>query len=101
MFRTQSLAFSVRIPVIMSLIMFVVFIEGIIQVTIHPVELGNMTQVIRHLRVVIWSILIPGSNGIESLVKVRVDNLVAKIVVTLLPIVLWHVRRVKVDLCHI
>lgn len=60
-----------------------------------------MTQEVGHLGVIVWCVVVSGSDGVQGLVEVRVDDLVSKVVVTLLPVVLWHVRRVEVDLCHI
>jgi hypothetical protein len=61
-----------------------------------------MTQEVWHLRVLIWLVVVSGSNGVqESLIEVAVNNLIAEVVVTLLPIIFGEVRRVEVNCCHI
>jgi len=48
----------------MSLIMSVVLIERVIQVTVNPSELRDMTKEVGHLGIVIRLIVVSGSNGI-------------------------------------
>ena len=81
--------------------MSVVLVEGVIQVTINPVELWNVTQEVGHLGIIIGFVLVPLPDGVEHLVQIRVDNFVPQVVVPLLPVVLWHVRRIEVNCCHI
>ena len=50
--------------------MSVVLVEGVIQVTINPVELGHVTQEVWHLGVVIGLVVVPLPNRIEHLVQV-------------------------------
>jgi hypothetical protein len=98
---TEGLALTVGVPVIMSLIVAMILVEWIIEVTIDPWSLGNMTKEERHLGVIIRFVVITSTDGVKSLVEIRVNDLVSKVVVTLLPVVLWEVRRVEVDRCHI
>lgn len=100
-FKTKRLSFSVWVPVIMRLIMSVVLIERIIQVTINPIELWDMTKVEWHLRIIIGCIFVSCSNRVQSLIEIWMNNFVAQVIVTLLPVVIWHVWRVKIDSCHI
>ena len=61
-----------------------------------------MTQEVWHLGVVIGFVVVSSSDWVqESLVGIGVDDLVTKVVVTLLPIILWEIRRVEVYSCHI
>lgn len=82
---TESLVLSVGVPVIMGLIMSVILLEGVIEVTVQPVELGNDTQVEGHLRVIIGGVVVTGTDGVNALVGIGVDNLVSKVIVGLLP----------------
>lgn len=83
---TEGLALSVGVPVIMGLIVSVVLLEGVIQVTIDPGKLGHMTQEIGHLGVLVGLVVVSLSDGVEQgLVETGVDDLVAGVVVTLLP----------------
>jgi|TARA_B110000305_G_C19285259_1_gene561384 hypothetical protein len=52
----------------MGLVMSVILIEGIIQVTINPGELWDVTEVEWHLGVFSWLILVDLSEGIKLLV---------------------------------
>tara|TARA_B110000503_G_C6829433_1_gene282184 strand:+ start:84 stop:389 length:306 start_codon:yes stop_codon:yes gene_type:complete len=65
---TEGLSFSIWVPVIMGLVMSVILIEGIIQVTINPGELWDVTEVEWHLGVFSWLILVDLSEGIKLLV---------------------------------
>jgi hypothetical protein len=52
-----------------------------------------MTQKVWHLRVLVWFVVVSGSNWVkECLIKITVDNLIAKVVVALLPIIFREVR---------
>ena len=44
---TESLRFTVRVPVVVILVVSVVFVERVVQVTIDPGKLRNMTEVER------------------------------------------------------
>lgn len=92
MLGTEGLVLSVGVPVIMGLIMFMVLVEGVVQVTVDPVELGDMTQEVGHLGVLIGRVFVPSSDGVEGLVDIRVDYLVSEVVVALLPEVFRDVR---------
>ena len=100
-FESERLVFSVRVPVIVGLVVSVVLIEGVVQVSINPRQLRNMTQVEWHLTVFLSIVVVLGSDGVESLVEVRVDHGVTPVVVGLLPVVVWHVRLVKTDERHL
>lgn len=90
---TEGLSFSIGVPVIMGLIVSVILVEGIVEVSINPRELGHMTEEIRHLRVFIGFVVVSCTDGVQQgLVKVAVNNLVTEIVVTLLPIIFGEVR---------
>jgi hypothetical protein len=95
---TEGLVLSVWVPVIMSLIISVILIEGVVQVTIDPWELRNMTKVEGHLGVFTWLVVVSSSNWVELLHEVRVDNLVSEVVMglTLMPEVIWRVGVVEV-----
>jgi hypothetical protein len=94
----ESLALSVWVPVIMGLIMSMVLVKGVVQVTVNPRDLRIHTQEEWHLGVLIGLIVVPLSDGVEELlVQVRMDDFIAQVVVTLLPIVLREVRRVEVN----
>jgi len=66
----KRLAFSVWIPVIMGLIVSMVLVERVIQVTVDPIELRHMPKEIRHLRIIIWCVVISGSDGVKCLVGI-------------------------------
>ena len=69
-FETKGLAFPVGIPVIMGLIMSVVLVERVIQVTVNPIELRNMSKEVGHLRIIIWCVVVPCSDWIKCLVGI-------------------------------
>ena len=56
-----------------------------------------MTQEERHLREVVWIVIVPSSNGIEFLIEITVDEFVTPIIVRFLPKVLWHVGAIEVE----
>jgi hypothetical protein len=68
--ETERLALSVWVPVIVGLIVSMVLVERVIQVTVDPIELRHMPEEIRHLRVIIWGIVVSGSDGVKCLVGV-------------------------------
>lgn len=96
-FMTEGFTFTVRIPVVVGLIVTMVLVEGVIQVTIHPCKLRNVTQEEWHLWEIIWVVIVPSSYWIELLVGIAMDKLVTPIIVRLLPIILWHIRAIKVE----
>lgn len=73
----------------MSLIVSVVLVERVIQVTVNPIELGHVPQKVGHLGVIIWCVVVSGSDGVECLVGVRMHNCITDVVVALLPKILW------------
>lgn len=90
---TESLGLSVWVPVVVGLIVSVVLVEGVIQVTVDPRELRNVTQEIWHLRVLVGLVVVSGSDWVQhGLIEVAVNHLVAEVVVTLLPIIFREVR---------
>ena len=98
---TKSLVLTVGVPVVMGLVVPMILLEGVIEVTVQPVELGDDTQVEGHLGVVIGRVVVTSSNGVDLLVDVGVDHLVTPVVVGLLPEVLGEVGRVEIDAGHI
>lgn len=95
---TKGLALSVWIPVIMGLIMSMVLVEGVIQVTVDPRDLRVHTQEEWHLRVLIGLVVESLSDGVQQLlVEIRMNYLVAQVVVTLLSVVLGEVGRIEVN----
>jgi len=80
-FMTQSLSFSIWEPVVMSLDMSMIFVEWIIQVTINPWKLRNVTKVHWHLCNFTWLMLVHLSQRIKFLIQVWVNNHVTPIVV--------------------
>jgi len=55
---TESLSFSIWVPVIMGLVMSMILVEGVIQVTIDPGELRNMAEEKWHLSIFSWGIVV-------------------------------------------
>ena len=88
---TERLVFAIGVPVVVVLIVSVILVERVVEVSIEPKELWNNTQVEWHLGVIIRLVVVSRSDGVEFLVKVRVDDGVSPVVVSLLPIVLWEV----------
>jgi len=97
----ESFVLTVGVPVIVGLVVPVVLLEGVIEVTVEPVHLGDDSQVEGHLSVIIGSVVVAGTDRVNGLVSVTVDHLVAPVVVRLLPEVLWEVGGVEVDARHI
>jgi|TARA_B110000503_G_scaffold126477_1_gene195133 hypothetical protein len=89
---TESLVFAIGVPIVMGLIMTVILVERVIQVTIKPVGLRNNTQIEGHLGIIVCLVVVTGSDGVNLLIKIRMDKLVSKIVVWLLPHILREVR---------
>jgi len=75
----------------MGLVMTMVLVERVIQVTVHPRKLRDVTKVERHLSISIAIVVISSSNRVETLVEIRVHDIVTPVVVGLLPIILRHV----------
>jgi len=97
----ESLVLAVGVPVIVGLVVSVVLLEGVVQVTVQPVELRNHTEVEGHLSVLVGCVVVASTDRVQFLVEIGVDNGVTQVVVGLLPVVLGEVRRVEVDCCHI
>ena len=93
---SPSSVLAVWHPIVMGLIVFMILVKWVIQVTIQPDELWNNTEVERHLRVFVGLVVVPGSDWVDFLINIRVDDLVSPVVVGLLVIVLWEVRRVEI-----
>ena len=81
--------------------MLMILIERVIQVTVKPPELWDYTKIERHLRVIIRFVVISGSDRVDFLIDVRVDDIIAPVVMWLLPIILLEVRRVEIENWHI
>lgn len=96
---TKSLTFSVRVPVVMSLVVPVILVERIVKVTINPRKLRNMTEIEWSLGNISWNILVVLSKRINLLIEIAVNNLVTPVIVRLTTVhkVLWHVRVIKVE----
>ncbi len=88
---SQRLVLPVWIPFIVCLDMSVGLVPGVIQVTVNPVELRNVTEEPWVLRDLSWAILVPCADWIQFLVRVGVNDLVSKIVMGLLPVVFGEV----------
>lgn len=54
----------------MSLVMSVILIERVVQVTINPRKLRNVSEVERHLSVFSWDVFVSLSQRVDLLVKV-------------------------------
>ena len=98
---TKCLILSVRVPFVVCLVVSVILFERVIKVAIQPVELGNDAQVERHLGVVIRRVIVPLSDRVKPFVYLRMNDLIAPVVVRLLREVLGEVGRVEVDRRHI
>jgi len=95
---TKGLVFSIWVPVVMSLIVPVVFVERIIKVTIQPWKLRNMTKVESHLSIFSGLVVVVGSQRVEPFHEVGVHDGVTKVVVwfSLVPEVLWGIWMIEV-----
>jgi len=62
--NTEGLAFSVWVPVIVSLVVSMMFVERVIQVTINPGELRDMTEKEWHLSVFTILVIVSLSNWV-------------------------------------
>ena len=67
---TQSLGFTIGVPVIVSLVVPVVLLEGVVQVTIDPTRLGDVTEVEWHLGVLAWLVIVELSQRIDLFIEV-------------------------------
>jgi hypothetical protein len=88
---TEGLTLAIGVPIVVSLIMAVILVEGVVEIAVEPKELGHNTEVYRHLSVIVAVVVVAGTDRVKSLVQVGVDDLVAQVVVWLLPEVLWEV----------
>ena len=75
----------------MSLIKAMVFLERVIKVSVRPVEVWNYSEVPWHLSMAVWLILVLCSQRIQLFVEIRVNDTVSKVVMGLLPEILWMV----------
>jgi len=80
---TESLSFSIWVPLVMGLDMSMILVEGVIQVTIYPRKLRNVTEEEWHLLVAGGGLLILLSNWVQFLVQIRVYDFVTKVPVWL------------------
>ena len=98
---SECLVLPVRHPVVVRLVVLMVLVQGVIQVTVEPPELWDNTKIEWHLGVIIRLVIVSGSDWIDFLVDIRMDNRITPIVVRFLPVVFWNVRRVEIDHRHI
>jgi len=82
----------------MSLIVPMILVERVIQVTPQPGTLRYLMEIERHLGKLTWLIVIPLSNWVIILHELGMLNGVSEVPdwLTLMPVVLWSMRRVKV-----
>lgn len=83
---TESLALAIGVPLISvgALVVPVVLVERVVQVTIHPRQLGDVSEVERHLgQLTVGLVVVVLPKGIQLLVDVAVHDLVAKVPVRL------------------
>jgi len=64
-FNTESLTFSVWVPVIVGLVVSMMFVEGVVQVTINPGELRDVTEEEWHLSVLTILVIVSLSNWVN------------------------------------
>lgn len=77
---TESLAFTVRVPVVVILVVSVVFVERVVQVTINPGKLRDVTEVERQLRqLTVGLVIVVLAQRIHLLVEVVVHEPVAEV----------------------
>ena len=67
---TESLLFAVGDPVVVSLVLLVILLEGIIERTVQPIELRNTAEIPGHLRVIIGCIVITSTNRVDLLIEI-------------------------------
>ena len=86
----------------MGLVMSMILIERVIEVTIDPGKLRNMSEVEWHLSDFSWNILVVGSKRVHFLIEIGVEDRVTQIVMwlTLMPEVLGHLRMIEVNCSH-
>jgi len=94
---SEGSSLAIGDPIVMGLILLMVLLERVIQGTVQPVELRNRAQVEGHLSVFIGGVVVSGTDGVHLLVDIGVNDVVAPVVMGLLPIVLGEVRRVEVN----
>lgn len=61
---TESLSLSVWVPVVVSLVVSVVLVEGVVQVTVNPRELRDVAEEEWHLGVLAILVVVPSSNWV-------------------------------------
>jgi hypothetical protein len=77
---TESLSFTVRVPVVVILVVSVVFVERVVQVTVNPGKLRDMTKVERQLRqLTVGLVIVVLAQRIHLLIEVVVDEPVAEV----------------------
>lgn len=76
---TECLSLSIWVPVVVGLVVPMVLVERIIEVTIDPGKLRNVTEIEWSLGLFIWSVFVVRTEWVDSLVEVGVDNLVSEI----------------------
>jgi len=58
----------------MGLVMSMILIEGVIDITIDPRQLRNVSEIEWHLSILSWNILVVSSKRIQLLIQVGVDD---------------------------
>lgn len=94
---SEGLCLTVGVPIVVGLVVSVPLLQGVIEVTIQPVHLGNCTEEEWHLSVFVGLKVVSLTHWVHHLVGVGVDDLVTKVPVWLLPIVLRDIGGVEVD----
>ena len=65
---SEGLSLSIGVPVVMGLIMPMILIEGIIQVAIHPGQLGDVPEIEGHLGQFAGLVFVSLPNWVQALV---------------------------------
>lgn len=94
---TEGLLFTIGYPIVMSLVLLMVLLEGVIERTVKPIELGNTSEIPRHLRIIIGRVIVSSSDRVDLLVQFGVDHGITPVVMSLLPVVLWLDRRIEIN----
>lgn len=93
---TEGLRFSIWVPLVVCLDMSVILVERVVQVTVHPRQLRNVTEEEWSLLVSLDLRVISLSERVQLLVEIGVDNIISKVPMglSLMPEVLWHGRMI-------
>jgi hypothetical protein len=96
---SQSLVLSIGVPVVVTLVVSVVFVEGVVQVSVEPTDLGHLSEEDGSLNQFIGSGLESLAKRVDFFVEVGVDDLIGQVVVdlTLVEIVLGSQGAIGVE----